>query len=577
MKLHKTFPTWVHLCLTLAVGATVNLRAEDTSPGILLFDDYYQLPRDDALYPQGVARGDGELRKLTNFYSPDATAIPNGTFVFSQLIADKYHVEISREPLSDDLLANAKAYLLACPVRQSHGGRADLSDNDAAILERFVARGGSLVLIANSIPDPDKSGVDFVGLNRIARKFGVQFLAKQTDTISIPIANDHPVFDGPKDIIFGNGTTVKILDTAEQSTQVLLESHNESALGPVAVLATHGKGKVLLFGDAGTFGNAHSFRSDLDHEQALRQMMLALLPDGPAPQYGWKAGMKLSVKVKQEQIISGYPEFMRVFALPHPKGTEAFTAGMRQIDLESSDGNAGSFGSKDFVSMVSRKEGAFDLSIEEMDGRGFQASWNHGNDSLDAKLLPSGRFVNQGTPTDSVLVDWQSLLLNDVVVAPIKAYAQPGEKWSAQGLASLPQLQLTMTPRLVETASNYAFEGEAEYQGKPCYLFSRITRLEGKDWSPSDLIDPAYAMQFNARDIEIQAGGQLAVAKYWISRETLLPVHTEIKVSASIWWQDSRFPAKYIGTHDSKNYENWEEINFIVTYGKVFTADFELL
>ena len=70
-------------------------------------------------------------------------------------------------------------------------------------------------------------------------------------------------------------------------------------------------------------------------------------------------------------------------------------------------------------------------------------------------------------------------------------------------------------------------------------------------------------MQFNERDIDIQAGGQLAVAKYWISRDTLLPVHTEIKVSAAIWWQDSRFPAKYVGTHDSKNYENWETINFV--------------
>jgi len=576
MKFCNPFRTPSHLLLIFAVGLSGSMRAEATAPGRLLFDDYYQHSRDEVLYPQGVARGDAELRKLTNFYSPDATAIPNGTFVFAQLIADKFKVETSREPLSEELLESAAAYLLACPVRESHGGRADLTEADAAVLERFVARGGSLILIANSITDPEKSGVDFVGLNRIAHKFGVQFLAKQTNTISIPIANDHPVFDGPKDIIFGNGTTVEILGTAEPTTQVLLESHSDTALGPVAVLATYGKGKVLMFGDAGTFGNAHAFRSDIDHAQALRQMMLALLPDGPAPRYGWKADMKLRVKVKQEQIVSGYPEFMRVFNLPHPEGTKVFTSGMRQIDLEASGGSAGLVASKDFVSVVSKQDAKFDLSIGESDGRRFQIAWSDSQGSLDAKLLPSGRFVTPGIPDSGTLVDWQSILLNDVIGAPLKAYAQPGEKWSAEGLASLPQLQLTMATRLEQASSDYAFEGEADYQGTPCYLFSRVTRLEGKDWAPIDLIDPAYAMQFNERDIEIQAGGQLAVAKYWISRDSLLPVHTEIKVSASIWWQDSRFPAKYVGTHDSKNYENWEAINFVATYGRVLTADFEV-
>ncbi|MEJ1972475.1 MAG: hypothetical protein WDM96_08490 [Lacunisphaera sp.] len=133
----------------------------------------------------------------------------------------------------------------------------------------------------------------------------------QTDTISIPISEEHPVFAGAADnIIFGNGTTLEVLPTAEPATQVLLESHSPRAPGPVAVLATYKKGRVLLFGDAGTFGNAHLFRSDIGQLSALRQMMDGLLPDGPAPRYGWKEGTKLRVTLKQEQIISGYPEFL---------------------------------------------------------------------------------------------------------------------------------------------------------------------------------------------------------------------------------------------------------------------------
>lgn len=544
--------------------------------GRLLFDDYYQKQRSDELYAQGVARGGASLRDLTNFYSPEATAIANGTFAFSQLIADKFQVEISRQPLSEELLDGVAAYMMVCPVRVKHGGRDDLTEREASILEAFVARGGCLILIANSIPEPEKSPIDFAGLNLIAERFGVLFLAGQTDTISIPIANDHPLFDGVDDMIFGNGTTLEVLASAEPTTQVLLESHSQRALGPVAVLATHQRGKVLLFGDAGTFGNAHVFRSDIGQAEGLKQMIFGMLPDGPAPRYGWKEGLQIRVDLKQEQIVSGYPEFMQIFNLPRPEGTKIYSAGMRQIDLEASGGSADAIGSRDYVSAVSSREATFDLAFGASDGRGFQVSWSAPQGALSARLLPTGRLVNPGIPGGDELIAWQAVLLNEAVGAPLKSYALPGEKWTAEGLVSLPHVQLAMSPRLVNTSSSYRFDGKADYHGKPCYLFSRVTRLEGKDWSTADLVGLEYAMQFNAREIEIQAAGQLAVAKYWISQDTLLPVHTEVNVSAALWWRDPRFPSKYVGTHDSKNYENWETISFVASYGRVLTVDFEV-
>ncbi len=544
------------------------------SPGRLLFDDYYQKPRDEKLYEQGVARGGADLRNLSNFYSPDATAIPNGTFVFAELIADKFTVETSREPISETLLQGAAAYMLACPVRAEMGGRADLTEDDAAVLDAYVSRGGILILVANSITDPSKSGVDFAGLNRIARRFGVEFQAAQTDTISIPVPADSPWFDGVADIIFGNGTTLKVLDSAEPTTAVILESHSERAPGPVAVIATHGQGKVLLFGDAGTFGNAHAFRGDIGQAEGLRQMLLALLPDGPLPRYGWESGQKFRVKLKQEKIVSGYPEFMQMFQMPRAEGTEVFTSGMRQIDLEAAGG--GSFGSRDFVSAVSTQEAEFDLEIGESKGHASQAVWQDGEGELSAMVLPNGRLISPGVPTSERLVQWQNVLLNEVIAAPLKSYAQVGEQWTADGLASLPQARLSLVSKLVPAEFDYTFAGEATHDGRPCYLIKQVARLEGEDWNPADIVGPEYAMQFNALDITMQAGGQLAIGHYWIDRETLLPVHAEIRVSATIWWQDPRFPAKYIGTHDSKNYENWETINFNATFGRVLKIDFEL-
>ena len=557
-------------------GACVVTAHADQSVGRLLFDDYYQKPRSAELYDQGVARGGMELRNLTNFYAADATAIPNGTFVFFELIADKFQVEVSREPISEELLQGVAAYMMVCPFREEMGGRANLTEREASILDSFVARGGILILAANSNPDPEKSGFDFPGLNLIAGRFGVEFQAAQTDTISIPIAVDSPWFDGVRDIIFGNGTTLKILDSAEPGTQVLLESHSKRALGPVAVIATHHKGKVLLFGDAGTFGNAHAFRSDLDHAKALRQMMLGLLPDGPVPHYGWKEGMKLRVKLKQEKIVSAYPEFMQMFKLPRPEGTKIYTSGMRQIDIAASEGGADSFGSRDFVSAVSTREAVFDLEIRQSEGQGYHAVWSDETGELPATLLPKGRFISPGVPESEALTDWQAILLNEAIVAPLKAFARPGEQWTAASLASLPHAQLSMSSRLVQARSDYTFEGESDYEGQPCYLIKQVTRLEGENWQPSDIVGPEYAMQFNAQEITIQAGGQMAVGHYWINRDTLLPVHAELRVSATMWWRDPRFPAKYLGTHDSKNYENWETINFNATFGRVLVVDFEL-
>ena len=86
--------------------------------------------------------------------------------------------------------------------------------------------------------------------------------------------------------------------------------------------------------------------------------------------------------------------------MPHPKGTEVFTSGMRQINLESSGRSAGLVSGKDFVSIVSNQEATLDLSIGESDGRGYQVSWSDSLGSLEAKLTPSGRFVNHGIPAD---------------------------------------------------------------------------------------------------------------------------------------------------------------------------------
>lgn len=542
----------------------------------LLFDDYYQHPRDDAQFDQGVARGGAELRGTSNFYSPAATAIPNGTFVLTELIADKFTTEISRQPISAELLQGVGAYLLVCPVRSEFGGRADLTAREADVLEAYVREGGSLMLVANSITDPSKSGLDFAGLNEIGGRFGARFVASQTDTISVPIARDHPVFEDVSDIIFGNGALIDVAPAVEDQTTVLMHSHREGVTGPVAVLIEHGMGKVILLGDAGTLGNAHAFRGDTGHSAGVRQLMLALLPEGPMPRYGWREGTTLGVAIREEQIISGYPEFMDVFRLPHPAGTRVFSSGMRQIDLQASGADTGAAQSKDFVSAVRERTGEFTLTLGAKNDSTHAAEWRHGDQAVETKLKASGRQRETALMTAEPLRTWMALLEHEILAAPLPPHARVGDQWTAAASVRLPQLQLGDVAHRQQTGAHYTFLGEADHAGQPCYRFKRVVELDGADWDLAGLVDAGNAAQVQSWGLAVQAGGLMVVSEYWIHQKTGLPVHTRVRASASVWWQDPRFPAKYVGSHDSKNYENWETTNFVVTYGRVLEATFSV-
>ncbi len=154
---------------------------------------------------------------------------------------------------------------------------------------------------------------------------------------------------------------------------------------------------------------------------------------------------------------------------------------MRTIDLQSGDRKAISQG---FVSAISQREAKFLLTIGAADGPAREVTWTEANGKLPARLLPNGRLLAPGVPAGDDVSAWQGVLLNEAICAPLKASALPGERWETKGPASLPQLRLTMTPRWVQAPSTCVFEGEASYEGTPCYMFKRIVLLDGHDWSP---------------------------------------------------------------------------------------------
>ncbi|MBM3874125.1 MAG: hypothetical protein FJ382_10410 [Verrucomicrobia bacterium] len=560
-------------CLLLLAALGPITRAEERRAR-LLFDEYYQIDPGTAAFSQGVAL-DGRNRGLTYHYSPGVNALPNGTFTFAHVIADRFRLETSREPISETLLRSTDAYMLVSPIKPEFGGRAALTTRDADLLEAFVARGGMLVLILNS-SSPQRNPLDWEGVNRVAARFGVEFLHEATGTLSVPIAPDDPAFDGVDAFIYGNGTTLRV-SAAAGTPHLLIRDPREGDHAPIGVIVSHGRGRVLAFGDGGTFGNAHLFRSDLAHARAVRQMMEALLPNGPVPAYGWKAGQRLKVRLSHEQTVSGYPHRNRLLGLPVAAGSGRIVAEPRDVDLAGFADKEERKSMARYLTSLHRDTTTLTLVLGERarDGKSHAVEWkaDDGKTSLAARLLPGGRTVDL-SPGASALATWQWALSGELLLGSLRPWARPGDVWPVTAPAALPHAQLHPVPTLRPASGTLRFDGEVERDGVPCYLFTRTLSLEGRDARLDDFVLPEVSSRLGNGGVEMLSWGTLLVTQYWIRRDTLLPLRTELRASGALWWFDRDFPRRYEGTHDWRNFETWRNVNFVATFGRLLVADF---
>lgn len=568
----------------LLLAPTDPLTAETTTrdrmrrPLTLLFDDYYQLPRPDS-FPQGAPLH-AEERRLSNSYLPGANAIPNGTFVFSRLIAHDYDVRLSQAPISAKLLQATDAYMMVCPISPEKGGRAAITEKEAELLESFVADGGILVLVANSVASSNVSSFDLPGINLIAQRFGLRFAAKTTTTLLIPIPRDNPIFSGPKNLIYGNGTIIEHGDAPARGTTVLLASCNPEVTGAVAVRVRYKRGTVLALGDAGTLGNAHALRSESDQADAIRQMMQSLLPDGPLPAYRWSSGLRMRVKLFHQQIVTGYPDELRLLDLPMDPRVNFVESSMRELDRQSANPGvqpAKVTRERGFASVIAEWSAVATLSIGKFDGRAFDSLWSdeHGQ-GIPCRVTPRGEIIDT-RPEPSALTPWRWALTNAAILSPLNPSARVGEEWTRKLMTPLPQAQLPQVPRMREVQGTVKFEGIEEYKGRQCFVLSQTVELSPLEMKPQDLVNPDYEDYFNQRNIRFTSSGQLAYVKAWIDQASLLPVKTELRSSSSFWWADDDQPDLFLSNHDAKRiYENVRATRHIATFGRLLTAEFEI-
>jgi rhamnogalacturonyl hydrolase YesR/lysophospholipase L1-like esterase len=150
-------------------------------------------------------------------------------------------------PPTAEALTNASLYIIVDPdTPQETDHPTTISSKQAAVIERWVHSGGTLVLLGN-----DKGNAEFTHLNGLAKRFGISFnedshnrvTGKQYDMGTFDSFPRHPLFAGVRRIFIKEYSSLRVTKPAQTLFQA-------SAHGPVVIAYSRvGRGQVLAVGD----------------------------------------------------------------------------------------------------------------------------------------------------------------------------------------------------------------------------------------------------------------------------------------------------------------------------------------
>lgn len=146
---------------------------------------------------------------------------------------------------TDAALENADVYIVVDPDTPKETASPEyISDTAAAIISRWVERGGILLVFGN-----DSGNAEFPHLNRLVAHFGIQYLDTSRNRVvgkdfapgTFTALPGHPIFFGARKIYLKEISTLRLQDPARP---LLVEG------GDVIIAAAkYGKGLVFAVGD----------------------------------------------------------------------------------------------------------------------------------------------------------------------------------------------------------------------------------------------------------------------------------------------------------------------------------------
>ncbi len=188
--------------------------------------------------------------------------LPDGTFkeILTKLRGE-FDVRVNSDPLTAKTLAGVNVLLIANPSDKAVGQNPPpphVSASDITTLVQFIEKGGGLIVMGNQ----ENHNLEFVDLNKLLARFGLQFVEKFTDMKKIAVPKETPVIGGlnwgyytGNQIVIESGHAAKPRPLISNDVTVKPLNGPRNEPGCLLAVAEPGKGRVVLVTDAGWLTN----------------------------------------------------------------------------------------------------------------------------------------------------------------------------------------------------------------------------------------------------------------------------------------------------------------------------------
>lgn len=193
----------------------------------------------------------------------EARYLPDGTYsdVLSRL-GDQFQVRVNSDPMTDGTLAGVKVILISNPSEKAVGTNPPphhVMDADVAVLKKFVARGGGVIVMGNQ----ENHNLETEHVNRLLGEFGLKFINRYTDMKGLPIPKTTPTIGGltwgyytGNHVGIKKGHPARPRSLVDNDPSVKLFFGNRDEPGILLAVAEPGRGRVVVITDAGFISNS---------------------------------------------------------------------------------------------------------------------------------------------------------------------------------------------------------------------------------------------------------------------------------------------------------------------------------
>jgi unsaturated rhamnogalacturonyl hydrolase len=204
--------------------------------------------------------------KMSDHYQWDGTR-PGGFSELGKLLVSLgAQLKTLRERLTPSALAGVKVLIIVDPDTPAETEHPQyIMPDEITAIEEWVRAGGRLVLLGN-----DKGNAEFVHLNQLSRRFGIEFLEETYPKVS----GKGILVGGGNSWIFDGAAEVYLVEVAPLKLSPGVEALFEHNGTPIMALAHAGKGEIFALGDPWIYNEYISHKNNRDVAANLFRRLL---------------------------------------------------------------------------------------------------------------------------------------------------------------------------------------------------------------------------------------------------------------------------------------------------------------